>query len=1285
MYRLLLTFAALFFFAGGAQALEVDSSEVTLPSSIGYTAETWEQINFGTTFSSPPVVITTPGPSDGGQPFTIRIRNVTTTGFEAMTAEPEGTSGPTHMAVEMTYVAIEEGVHGLPDGSMIIAGRSDVIEEQLSGTSGAWYSEVFSIPFSDTPAILAQIQTMNNEVGLLPIDHSEPWMTVAIDNASDTGFDLALERSEVSAGTIYTDEEVGWVAITSNADGELEDIYGDFVIWESLLVGPSSSGIGKSDGCELESLYAPHPATTPAVVSLNSRNETDGGWAAVCYLDSTTIGYCIDEDWFSDSERNHTGETIAVLLFEPGVIDLDLDNDDDGLDDTVEIALGLDPDNPDTDGDGVGDAEDQCYGDDDTIDTDGDATPDCLDTCPLDPDDDIDGDGVCGDVDPCPLDNPDDSDADGVCDSSDVCSGYDDSIDTDLDTVPDGCDPCPLDFYDDSDGDGVCDTDDACPGYNDLLDTDGDLVADGCDICPVDILDDSDGDGSCDSDDICPGFNDLTDTDSDTVPDGCDPCPLDAADDSDGDGTCDSDDICPGYSDAVDTDFDGTPDGCDVCPVDPLDDSDGDGSCDSSDICPGYDDFVDTDGDLVPDGCDPCPLDALDDSDGDGVCDSDDSCPGYDDSADRDGDTVPDDCDPCPDDIADDSDGDGICDSDDVCQGFDDNIDSDGDTIADGCDPCPVDSPDDIDGDGICTSEDLCPEDPLNDEDSDGVCYSNDNCPTVKNPSQDDTDEDGIGDECDPDDNRDLVGGWGCSTASSNSGFHMVGLMMVMMAITRRKKWGLALLVPFLLGVSPPDAQTYDMPIGDTYSTIDSPMIDSRYSLKATGGYAWDPLFYKSRSGILEPIVDNLYHADIGYQHRFGSPKGSLIVGADTTYEFDGINNGIKRPKLTVGVGSVTDSGVGGIISGGSTLPVLGLAQEVDANVTLGIFKDNYGLATSGGVDKLTSDMQFNVKAGAYVGSRDLRALLEWNQTFAEYRPAEVILGLRVAKGRVIIQPAVGVGINNQPSTPKLRGLLTVSFKQPRKQMSAPPIEEDKPANEAEEEADASEDDLDTPVESPPTDLSDEQVQQPSTTDADSFEEEAENKEEVAAIDNLENSKSSPDSPSKSEDENNYKRQIPAVGAGDENLGEQSMPQANSDNQLTAYEAQPSASVSAEPFGQFAANTGGDSTLTLLLAILAVVGGGAAWKFYTQYSEQKHDQKMKEMELNAKAQGLAGAQPPPCQAAKVQLDAEIKEIKARLAKVDQKMSLSADFDGDALERKVKKLEKRLKELEEGEA
>jgi hypothetical protein len=80
---------------------------------------------------------------------------------------------------------------------------------------------------------------------------------------------------------------------------------------------------------------------------------------------------------------------------------------------------------------------------------------------------------------------------------------------------------------------------------------------------------------------------------------------------------------------------------------------------------------------------------------------------------------------------------------------LDDAIDSDSDGDGNACD-------DDDDGDGIADFIDPCPCDPLNDADSDGVCASQiecglevDNCPNRFNPSQADSDSDGLGDACD--------------------------------------------------------------------------------------------------------------------------------------------------------------------------------------------------------------------------------------------------------------------------------------------------------------------------------------------------------------------------------------------------------------------------------------------------------------------------------------------------------------------------------------------------------
>jgi hypothetical protein len=125
----------------------------------------------------------------------------------------------------------------------------------------------------------------------------------------------------------------------------------------------------------------------------------------------------------------------------------------------------------------------------------------------------------------------------------------------------------------------------------------------------------------------------------------------------------------------------------------------------------------------------------------------------------------------------------------------------------------------------------------------------------------------------------------------------------------------------------------------------------------------------------------------------------------------------------------------------------------------------------------------------------------------------------------------------------------------------------------------------------------------------------------------------------------------------------------------------PSGGLAGE-LNSLAQTTGADPALTIVLAAIAVLGGGAAWKFYKQHSEQKHDQKMAQMKLDAKAKGMEGQSPGPCQTVHAALKTEVEELRARLSKVDQKMAINADFDGDDLERKVRKLEKWRKSLEE---
>ena len=114
-----------------------------------------------------------------------------------------------------------------------------------------------------------------------------------------------------------------------------------------------------------------------------------------------------------------------------------------------------------------------------------------------------------------------------------------------------------------------------------------------------------------------------------------------------------------------------------------------------------------------------------------------------------------------------------------------------------------------------------------------------------------------------------------------------------------------------------------------------------------------------------------------------------------------------------------------------------------------------------------------------------------------------------------------------------------------------------------------------------------------------------------------------------------------------------------------------------------AQSLGGDYApmVAIALAGMAVAGGSKAWSYYRDRAEQKHEQEMQKLKIEAQSKGMDGQQPPACQAATQKMQAELDEVKSKLSAVQKKTSMiSADFDGEDVERQIKRMKKRIDEL-----
>ena len=266
----------------------------------------WVTVNLNQSYSTPPRVFAfASDQGDTDDPVDIRIKNVTTNSFQVAQFEPPGSNGR-HSGFVVDYFVFEEGIHTLPGGTQIEVGSVNTNRFATRERTGQSFEYVnLSSTFPSRPNIIAAIQTVNNQAALTPGSSAIPWMTVAIEHVTTTGFNTSLDFSETTSGSITVDETVAYLAVLPGVSETFTDSTGTAITFESLAHDKITNPLVSWDdgGCTFLNFTQSYSSPPLVMGNVNSRLHGDGGWLRRCSLNTSQVGIVMDEDEQREPDR----------------------------------------------------------------------------------------------------------------------------------------------------------------------------------------------------------------------------------------------------------------------------------------------------------------------------------------------------------------------------------------------------------------------------------------------------------------------------------------------------------------------------------------------------------------------------------------------------------------------------------------------------------------------------------------------------------------------------------------------------------------------------------------------------------------------------------------------------------------------------------------------------------------------------------------------------------------------------------------------------------------------
>lgn len=265
----------------------------------------WRTVSLQHSYENP-VVIAGPPSLNGGDPTTVRVRNVTADSFQMRLNEWEYLD-EFHGRETVGYVVMEAGVHTLDDGTVITAGTQTGIDHE-------WETISFGSIFDSAPVVLAQTTSENGTFAV----------SERIRSVGTNSFEIRLQEEE-AADNIHAEESIGWLAIKTGSGSTGSGAY---------LTGKTiTNHIGSTI-----LLNGQFDAAPVVLANINTYAGPDTAAVRLIQASANQISLNLEEETSRDAETTRVNDTVGFLTLEAGLITTDFGTNPETLLDNRAVA-----------------------------------------------------------------------------------------------------------------------------------------------------------------------------------------------------------------------------------------------------------------------------------------------------------------------------------------------------------------------------------------------------------------------------------------------------------------------------------------------------------------------------------------------------------------------------------------------------------------------------------------------------------------------------------------------------------------------------------------------------------------------------------------------------------------------------------------------------------------------------------------------------------------------------------------------------------------------------------